>query len=393
MRSSLPYVLYVDDEPGNRLIFKTSFESQYAILLAKSAEEALELLSNEEHRVALVITDQRMPGLSGNALLRVLKEDHPSCIRAVLTAFSELDPILQAINEGLVSRYLIKPWHREEMNELITWAMDVYRIGEQNSAAQARVLEQERLATLGTVFQAMIHDLNQPLSYFVLNLNQLQTIAEYSDEIRAAIEGRSSKLDTDQRSTLVKCMAQMPSIVADMLGGAEYLQTAMHDAKRFVSQKHLARDTVLTDPHEAVSYSFNVCRHLAQKAKVSLENAVERTPMRLLIGYSVFCQIMINLVRNAIQALADETDNRPGSVRIYTEATQERVVFLIEDDGPGMDSDEIARLGRGFYSTREGGSGIGIMQCYRLVGMTGGRFTIESELGRGTTARVELLRA
>ncbi|MEO0460366.1 MAG: hybrid sensor histidine kinase/response regulator [Myxococcota bacterium] len=392
MVSSEPYVLYVEDEPGNRLVFEAAFQDRYAVVMASNAEEALAIMRRGEHRIGLVITDQRMPGIGGNELLRILKDEFPGCIRAILTAFSDIDPILQAINEGLVSRYVIKPWRLEELNDLIAWALDVFRIGEQNSAAQARVLEQERLATLGTVFQAMIHDLNQPLSYFVLNLTQLQSIAEHSADIAAAIDGRRIDIPAKVRSQLVQTMNEVPAIVGDMMGGAEYLQTMMRDAKRFVSSETLNRDNILTDPHHAVAYSLNVCRHHAQQAGVDLRNRVSEYPTKLLVDYSIFCQVVINLVRNAVQAI-EGSGKRDGRVTLSSEDKQDHVAFLVEDNGPGMTAEELARLGRGFYTTKKGGSGIGVMQCHRLVGMNGGRFTMESEPGRGTTARIELLRA
>ncbi|HEX4461258.1 MAG TPA: response regulator, partial [Polyangia bacterium] len=103
-------IIYVDDERANRVVFEQSFAAKFHIRALPSAAAALELLRNET--AAVLITDQRMPDMSGHELLIRVKQLYPEMVRVVITAYSELDPILAAVNEGLVARYVIKPWDR-----------------------------------------------------------------------------------------------------------------------------------------------------------------------------------------------------------------------------------------------------------------------------------------
>ena len=111
--SSAPLVLYVDDERPNRIVFEQSLKTEFRIKTVGDGRSALELMAKED--VAVLVTDIRMPEMDGLELLAFAKERHPDALRMVITAFSDIDPILRAINEGLVARYIVKPFERDEL--------------------------------------------------------------------------------------------------------------------------------------------------------------------------------------------------------------------------------------------------------------------------------------
>src|SRR5690606_31401649 len=137
-----PLVLYVDDERANRIVFEQSLKSEFTIKTVESATAALDVLSREE--VAVLVTDIRMPEVDGLELLRIAKEKYPNTLRMVITAFSDVDPILRAINEGLVARYIVKPWHREELIQCLRWATELWSFGKDSAQLLRRLLETER---------------------------------------------------------------------------------------------------------------------------------------------------------------------------------------------------------------------------------------------------------
>jgi CheY-like chemotaxis protein len=161
-------ILYVDDERSNRLVFEQSL-SEFDVQTAESGEHALELLANTTE-FAVIVTDMRMPGMSGEELLRVVKERHPEVIRMVVTAHKDVGPILRAINEGLVARYIIKPWERAEITQILRWACEAWTFGRDSAALHRRLLETERLATLGSIASLLVHDLRQPLMSLLVNI-------------------------------------------------------------------------------------------------------------------------------------------------------------------------------------------------------------------------------
>lgn len=118
------HVLYVDDEENNLNAFKASFRRDFNIFTASSAEEARDILAQQE--VHVLITDQRMPGTQGTELLAQAVVDFPDQIRILLTGYSDMDALKDAVNRGQIYCYLQKPWNDEELRATIQKAFQVY---------------------------------------------------------------------------------------------------------------------------------------------------------------------------------------------------------------------------------------------------------------------------
>jgi len=119
-------ILYVDDEPHNLRTFKATFKWDFNILTAQSAFEGFDIL--EKNRVDLIISDQRMAGLSGTEFFKKVIKRYPEPMRIILTGYSELDTILRAINECGIYRYMTKPWKESEMKKTIEDTLEVYQL-------------------------------------------------------------------------------------------------------------------------------------------------------------------------------------------------------------------------------------------------------------------------
>jgi formate hydrogenlyase transcriptional activator len=112
---SLP-VLFVDDDRSNLLLFRMGFEPR-PVLLASNADEALQIL--ERHQVSAMVTDQRMPGLTGTALAAIVRDRHPQVTRILLTAEPDLPEAQEALRSGLVARVMSKPWTVEQIKAVL----------------------------------------------------------------------------------------------------------------------------------------------------------------------------------------------------------------------------------------------------------------------------------
>jgi response regulator RpfG family c-di-GMP phosphodiesterase len=137
-------VLYVDDEENNLYAFKASFRRHFNIYTAISATEAITVLNANE--IHVLITDQRMPGTLGTELLAQVVKDYPNQIRILLTGFSDIDAIKDAINRGQIYHYLQKPWNNVELKETIENAYKVYDLKQkQQQLNQQLMLVNEQL--------------------------------------------------------------------------------------------------------------------------------------------------------------------------------------------------------------------------------------------------------
>ena len=123
-------ILYIDDEENNLISFKSTFRREYDIHVATSGQQGLEIM--EQNEIHLVITDQRMAEMTGVEFLEKVMFLYPDCMRMIMTGFSDMDAIIQAINKGNIYRYIAKPWNREELKITIDSAFEVYNLKSQN---------------------------------------------------------------------------------------------------------------------------------------------------------------------------------------------------------------------------------------------------------------------
>ena len=130
MKNPLPPILYIDDEEDNLTVFYSAFRRNYTIHQATSGAEGLDLM--KKHKVHLVIADQRMPEMTGIEFLEKIKHLYPDCIRMVLTGYTDVEAIIQAINKGRVYRYVTKPWNKDELKITIDRALETFNLKQQN---------------------------------------------------------------------------------------------------------------------------------------------------------------------------------------------------------------------------------------------------------------------
>jgi class 3 adenylate cyclase len=130
MREEKEHILYVDDEPDNLTVFKSNFRRHYKVHTALSADEGLQIL--QEQDIHIVITDQRMPNTTGVEFLEQIMPNHPEPIRMILTGFSDVEAIIQAINKGQVYRYITKPWDKDELKITIDKALESFHLRREN---------------------------------------------------------------------------------------------------------------------------------------------------------------------------------------------------------------------------------------------------------------------
>jgi response regulator RpfG family c-di-GMP phosphodiesterase len=132
-------VLYVDDEENNLTAFKANFRRLYDIFTATSAQEGKNIL--KEQKIHIIITDQRMPGITGVEFLESIIPEFPEPIRILLTGYADIEAVINAINKGQIYRYITKPWNDDELRSIIDSAYEVYSLREANKDLTAKLLK------------------------------------------------------------------------------------------------------------------------------------------------------------------------------------------------------------------------------------------------------------
>jgi response regulator RpfG family c-di-GMP phosphodiesterase len=130
-------ILYVDDEENNLFSFKATFRIKYNVLTALSGDGALAIL--EKTLVHIIVTDQRMPEMTGVEFLEKVLEKYPDPMRILLTGYADMDAVVDAVNKGKIFHYLAKPWDEDELDLTIQSAYTKYLEREQLKETNAKL--------------------------------------------------------------------------------------------------------------------------------------------------------------------------------------------------------------------------------------------------------------
>jgi GAF domain-containing protein/class 3 adenylate cyclase len=162
-----PKLLVVDDEPDNLDLLYRTFHREFKVLKAENGPVALEILAKEGD-VAVIISDQRMPLMSGTEFLSLTATQYPDIIRIILTGYTDVEDLVEAINSGKVFKYVTKPWDDDELKAVVRQAVDTHNVLRARTQELRRSLRQESL------LNAVTNTIRSALSYRQI----LQTIVE-----------------------------------------------------------------------------------------------------------------------------------------------------------------------------------------------------------------------
>ncbi len=143
-RSKKPKMLVVDDEPDNLDLLYRTFRRDFQVLRAESGVSALEILE-KEGEVAVIISDQRMPEMKGTEFLKKTLPNFPNTVRIILTGFTDVEDLVEAINSGQVYKYITKPWDPNELKTVVQRAAESYEIIKEKTKELHRAQAQTNL--------------------------------------------------------------------------------------------------------------------------------------------------------------------------------------------------------------------------------------------------------
>jgi len=116
----------VDDDTANLVVLKATCQGEFDVITAASGPEGLEIL--KEREVAVLLVDQRMPGMSGVEVFEIAQELYPDIVRILITAYSDLSDAINAINRGKIRRYIRKPWDPDELKAVLRDGIESYQM-------------------------------------------------------------------------------------------------------------------------------------------------------------------------------------------------------------------------------------------------------------------------
>jgi len=348
-------VLIVDDERLNLTVLRDVLEDHYTVHTAESGEEALRLAD----RVPLdvVVTDQRMPGMSGVELLTELRRRRPDVAGIVLTAYTDSQALEAAINQAAVFRFIRKPWEAAEILHEIDLA------GRQ--VAQRRTVE--RLVTLlADRSEALDESLRRLKSQqeAILNLERLGTIGRLSaglmhDLKNVIVALRAAEWEMARTTT----SGPLKEIMTLGMAGVDNLLRTLQTLQAYSRTGTLELQLAPVDPATVVQDTMALSRmDLAFRTRrVTSQVAADLPPLQA--DRQKLIQVMVNLMRNALHA----TENG-AQVTMSVQARGLEVEFVVEDDGPGVPPELQERIFEPFVSSKgDQGLGLGLYMARLIV--------------------------
>jgi signal transduction histidine kinase len=365
-------VLYVDDDRANVLAFRLVAEPRYEVLTAKSAEEALKICQQRPD-IAVLLSDQRMPGMSGIELCERTTATHPLTVRMLVTAYSDLNAAVLAINRGQISRYLTKPWNTDELFATLRDAVESYQLRQTVERLQVKIGQAERLYALGVLTASIGHELRTPLGVITSSV-------EYS---RRAVEQWKARLlarkDGPGREDLA-CVDELHAALCDATDGGQRMLEVLDGIQ--LSVKGEPKDRSPVDVVHVVQSVLRLVRgEIAGRATLTVELLARPT---VLGSATRLSQVLLNLILNALQALPPRrTDENRLHIRLTSD--QQTLQLSVQDNGIGMSPAQRARIFEPFFTTKDQGTGLGLAICRQIVDELHGEIDLESTQGVGTS--------
>ena len=414
-KGNVQNLLIVDDRPENLLAVEAILEGPgLNIVKASSGKEALGLML--EYDFALVLLDVQMPGMDGFETAELMRGNERTKYVPIIfvTAISkEAKYIFRGYEAGAVD-YLFKPLEPDILRnkvrvflELHEKAAEIKRSREimesehrelENAyaalkAAQAHMVQQEKMASIGQLAAGVAHEINNPIGFISSNLG---TLAKYVDRLtefvslQSEVIGRldateaGGELGKKRRELKIDYITEdIKELIAESLEGTDRVRRIVQDLKSFSRVDEAEYKPA--DINKCIESTLNIVRN-ELKYKTVVNREYGEIPMTRCYPRQLN-QVFMNLLVNAGQAI-----EKQGEITIRTWNAGGSIYVSISDTGRGIPGDMLNRIFEPFFTTKEvgKGTGLGLSITYDIVKKHNGEITVDSEEGRGTTFTVKI---
>ena len=364
-------LLYVDDEESNLRIFKDTFRRRYNIFTAKSAKEGIKIL--EGNNIDLVLSDQRMPEMTGAEFLKYTLDKFPEPNRILITGYSDLNAIENAINHARIFQYIHKPWDEKKLIHVIDNALHLYHLEQENKRQKEEIIKEKERAEesdrLKTEFlNNMSHEVRTPMNGMIGFSNLLE----------------DPNLEQSKRKNYIKIIQQsaeqLLKIIEDIL---EIYTLGTNQAK--IDEVELSLNHFLND-----KYTFFNEKTSDKQLAFYMKKGLSDDKCKIIIDEIILNKIFNNLIENAIKYTNE------GFIEIGYYIEDNKLILYVKDTGIGISPDNYEAIFSPFsqvekeLTKKTGGLGLGLAIVKENTELLGGKIEIESSLGEGTTFFVKL---
>lgn len=348
-------VLYIDDEENNLTAFKAGFRRQYEIYTATSATDGQKILENVD--IQVIIADQKMPKITGVDFFKSISKTHPDPVRILLTGYTDIEALADAINHGDIYRYITKPWNDLELHNSIKNAYDAYvaKIELRDKIAELEKTNDE----LNRFIYSISHELRAPLvsAMGIVNVVKMEGLYDSCGEYWGLIETCANKLDYYIQKTL------------------QYYKN--HKTTSDISSVDFNR--LIQELIDLYSYT-DKDTHFHVEIRQNTEFYGDAFRIEVILG---------NLISNAIKYQKEDETNK--KVVISVDVQREAVEIVISDNGMGILNEHLEKIFTQFFKAKTNqGTGLGLFIVKEALNKINGKIAVSSGLSEGTTFKITI---
>lgn len=352
-------ILYVDDEPENLVGFKASLRLTYQIFTAVNVPQALNILAAHPD-IQVVFCDQRMPGKTGVEFFEEIRISYPLPVRILLTAYTDVESVISAINQGNIFRYVKKPWAESDMLSAIDEAHKFYMANSmltiKNDELQKAYNELDKFA------YSVSHDIRGPLSGILGAINVARDMDDVEElkEMLFLMEKSVKKLDT--------YILSMHDYYSLQRGELKITEIDFNKIMNELSPVY----TVLSKVNK-INFTINILQDEIFRS--------DEVPLKLIFN---------NLLSNAFKY--QDKHNKNKSVEVSIEVRKSLATIYIKDTGIGILGSHIGEIFNLFYraNSQEAGSGFGLYNVKSALLKLNGQIEVNSIMHQGTTFKITI---
>lgn len=352
-------ILLVDDEQDNVDALERLFRRKYNVLKATSGPEALELI--KQQKVSLILTDQRMPNMTGVELLAESLKYWPDAVRILLTGFTDIDSVISAINSGHVYRYVTKPWDPVDLTNAVDKAIERFELSaelkEKNAALEVALRELKTLDEAKSNFMILInHELKTPLTSMVSFLELLKETALDDEQKKYVSRIQQS---SDRLQALINDSLELVSAET----GVMPIKLSGLDLKKIVNDLKKDFDPALSKKNMSLDVQFD-----------GTDVRADAKGLR-----SVLARLIDNAIKFAPENSAIEFESR----RI----DDEKIQICLRNDGKAIKAETLAKILKPFsldenIMHHSKGTGLGLSIVQAVLKQMGSQLEVDAPKGK-----------
>jgi two-component system probable response regulator PhcQ len=371
-------ILYVDDEEKSLVNFTRAFGDEFRILTANSAAKAFQLVQQHATEIGVLMTDQRMPGEKGVWLLERVRQFRPQILRILVTAFTDMDAAIAAVNSGAISKYVSKPWDPVHLEITLKQSLEFFLVQDERDqllhekmSVLRNMMVADRIVSLGLLAAGLSHHIRN-------SMVAVKTFLELAPMKLAEEKGADKSLrDPDfWREYHQNVQGQIEKI--NLLLGDLRSASEVQSGQPFAAEIQLK---------PAVSRVLDQLQPALTARRLEVDNQIPETLPTLHVDGPKFDRLIELLLRDELSMLP-----AGGRLTLSAELQAQEIALILTDNGPALPQEALRVVLDPFTITRGASSeyGINLMACFFIAHHHGGRLEAQNLPGGGNRFVVHL---